>query len=278
MTPQLAGSRKALGLTLGVLLSLPLTSLAAAATDSTSTQVDMTDRLIIKYRIAADSRTAAERISRERDMAARSGLAVQRSHRNALGADILKLDRKLSVADAAQLAQDITRNDPTVEYAEPDRIMHPMFTPTAGNPFTFASGRDQYLACYGIAGRIPSNCNDISDYNDKQMCFGLSMRSQNACTTMTDRNMQLACYGMSIDYPSNCRDITDANMRNLCYAESSHTISYCHSVTDRNTQLLCYAISNGISSNCRDITNANDRQFCYAISSQNNGYCADIRQ
>jgi len=51
-------------------------------------------------------------------------------------------------------------------------------------------GRDQYLSCWGIAGNIVSNCNDVSDPNDQQMCRGLSMRSQSPCTSMTDRNMQ----------------------------------------------------------------------------------------
>jgi Zn-dependent metalloprotease len=153
-------------------------------------------------------------------------------------------------------------------------------TPGSGssNPFTYVSGRDEFLACYGIAGRISSNCRDISDYNDKQMCYALSTSSQGPCTTMTDRNMQLACYGMSINYPSNCRDITDPNMRNLCYGESSQNYNYCYSITDRNAQLLCFAISNGVSSNCRDISNPNDRQFCYGISSHINSYCGSIQQ
>jgi len=149
---------------------------------------------------------------------------------------------------------------------------------SAGNPFTYASGRDEFLACYGIAGRISSNCRDISDYNDKQMCYALSDSTQAPCASMTDRNMQLACYGMSINYPSNCRDITDSDMRNVCYAESYQDIGYCGNVTNRNTQLLCYALSNGISSNCDDITNANDRQFCYGVSTHNNSYCAAIQQ
>jgi phosphatidylserine/phosphatidylglycerophosphate/cardiolipin synthase-like enzyme len=150
--------------------------------------------------------------------------------------------------------------------------------PAAGNPFSFASGRDEYLACYGIAGGISSNCRDIADFNDKQMCYAMSDATQTPCTTMTDRNMQLACYGMSINIPSNCRDITDTNMRNFCYGESYQDPNYCTPITDRNTQLLCFAMSNGVSSNCRDITDPDDRQFCYGVSSQNNTYCATIQQ
>ncbi|HEY8132775.1 MAG TPA: M4 family metallopeptidase, partial [Thermoanaerobaculia bacterium] len=151
-------------------------------------------------------------------------------------------------------------------------------SPGASNPFTYGSGRDEFLACYGIAGRISSNCRDIADANDRQMCYAMSDRTQSPCWSITDRNMQLACFGMSIHYPSNCRDITDNNTRNFCYGVSYQNYTYCYSVTDRNMQLLCYAMSNGISSNCRDISNDNDRNFCYGVSSQYNGYCANIQQ
>lgn len=156
--------------------------------------------------------------------------------------------------------------------------IYPIPSASGGNPFTYVNGRDQFLACYGIAGRISSNCRDISDYNDKQMCYAMSDSYQSPCTSITDRNMQLACYGMSINWPSNCRDITDPNMQSFCYAESYRNYNYCFAITDRNTQLLCFAMANGISSNCRDISNANDRQFCYGVSSHNNSYCASIQQ
>jgi hypothetical protein len=87
---------------------------------------------------------------------------------------------------------------------------------STGNPFTYRSARDQFLACYGIAGRISSNCNDISDVNDKQACLAVSTSTQTPCTTsMTDRNMQLACYGIAFapNFPSNCRDITNPQMQ-----------------------------------------------------------------
>ncbi|MGB9107642.1 MAG: S8 family peptidase, partial [Telluria sp.] len=38
-------------------------------------------------------------------------------------------NRKVSVADAAKVAADLVASDASVEYAEPDRIMKPMFTP-----------------------------------------------------------------------------------------------------------------------------------------------------
>ncbi|HEY3053388.1 MAG TPA: hypothetical protein VGK04_08370 [Thermoanaerobaculia bacterium] len=149
------------------------------------------------------------------------------------------------------------------------------------NPFTYSRNRDEYLACWGIAGRISSNCNDISDYNDKQMCFALSTGSQSPCTTMTDRNLQLACYGMSVapNYPSNCRDISDASMRDFCYSVSSWgTWANCSGVSNAQERALCQALTYRNSSYCASITNANDRWFCYGAASHTNSYCGNIVQ
>jgi hypothetical protein len=147
-----------------------------------------------------------------------------------------------------------------------------------GNPFTYPTARDQFLACYGIAGQISSNCRDISDVNDRQMCYGMSDSTQTPCTqSMTDRNLQLACYGMSIDYGSNCRDITDVNMRQFCYGVSYNYAPDCDSIANANTRQLCYAMATSSSSYCSSITNTNDRQFCYAVSTRNSQYCASIQ-
>ncbi len=149
------------------------------------------------------------------------------------------------------------------------------------NPFTYSSARDQYLACWGIAGQISSNCTDISDLNDRQLCFGLSTGSQSPFSTMTDRNLQLACYGMSVapNYPSNCNDITDAGMKDFCYSVSSWGSSgSCSGVTSPSEKALCQALTYRNSSYCASITNANDKWFCYGTSSRTNSYCANIVQ
>ncbi len=149
--------------------------------------------------------------------------------------------------------------------------------PTSGNPFSYANARDQFLACYGMAGRISSNCRDISDFDDKQMCYSMSRSTQSYCTQMTDRNLQLACYGMSINWPSNCRDITDQALKNFCYGVSGNNSSKCNYITNTNTQLLCLALATDNSSHCSGISSSNDRQFCYGVSSLNNYYCASIQ-
>ncbi|HEX4963068.1 MAG TPA: PIG-L family deacetylase [Thermoanaerobaculia bacterium] len=150
---------------------------------------------------------------------------------------------------------------------------------STGNPFVYVSPRHQFLACYGIAGRISSNCDDITDLNDQKMCYALSTSSQTPCTTMTDRNLQLACYGMAFapNYPSNCRDVTDAQMRSFCYGVSSWgSMPDCNNVTDASTRALCYGMSLRNGSYCASITSSNDRQFCYGVSTHTNSYCATI--
>lgn len=147
----------------------------------------------------------------------------------------------------------------------------------SGNPFAFANARDQYLTCYGIAGRISSNCRDVSDFNDKKMCYSMSERTQSYCTQMTDRNLQLACYGMSINWSSNCRDITDATMKDFCYGVSGRSTGYCNNIGDGDTRRLCLAMATDDSAHCSGIGSSNDRQFCYGVSSHVNSYCASIQ-
>ena len=95
-----------------------------------------TDRLIIKYRnlpAAAATAGAAERATLHRpaqDAAARVGLRMQLLRVGALDAHVMKLERRMAHADAAQLARDIMASDPSVEFAEPDRILKPLLTPT----------------------------------------------------------------------------------------------------------------------------------------------------
>lgn len=148
-----------------------------------------------------------------------------------------------------------------------------------GNPFKFANGRDEWLACWGIAGRISSNCRDISDFQDKQMCYAMSDSIQSPCTQMTDRNLQLACYGMSVapNYPSNCYDITDPQLQDFCYSVSSlGSWASCSGVTNAADKALCQALTYQNTSYCASISNANDRWFCYGAASRNNSYCANI--
>lgn len=153
---------------------------------------------------------------------------------------------------------------------------------STGNPFMYRIPRDQQLACYGIAfaPNFPTNCTDISDPDDKQMCFGMSQNSQSPCTTIQDRNLQLACYGMSTapNNPTNCRDITDPQLQNFCYGvSSSGQMSNCNNLTDNNARAMCQGISLHDSSFCSSITNSNDQLFCQGIATRSQTPCTSIQ-
>jgi len=112
----------------GLVLLAPL---AAAAADG-----GFTDRIIVKYRsspaaaTAAASAAAADAQVRGTDLpAARFGVTMNRLRTTALGSQVLKVDRRMTLAEASRLAADIAASDPNVEYAEPDRMMHALLTP-----------------------------------------------------------------------------------------------------------------------------------------------------
>jgi serine protease len=109
---------------IGLMLCAPLAAMAADA--------GFTDRIIVKYRNTTAVAAAAGQATQLRGTdlpAARLGVTMSRLHATALGAQVLKVDRRLSNSEAAQLARDIAASDPSVEYAEPDRILRHAFTP-----------------------------------------------------------------------------------------------------------------------------------------------------
>jgi serine protease len=72
---------------------------------------------------------------------------VKESHSIATGARVFKLDRKVSLAEAAKLAAELKARDASVEYAEPDRMMHPLFTP---NDSMYSQQWDYFEATGGM--------------------------------------------------------------------------------------------------------------------------------
>ena len=92
---------------------------------------DTTDRMIVKYR----ARTPGNRrsvLSASRDTHGslhQAGVYAVSAHFNAQGAQVLRLDRHLPVDEMQQLAQRVMANDPTVLYAEPDRILKAQAAP-----------------------------------------------------------------------------------------------------------------------------------------------------
>ncbi|HEX7840026.1 MAG TPA: extracellular metalloproteinase [Kofleriaceae bacterium] len=151
-----------------------------------------------------------------------------------------------------------------------------------GNPFTYVRPRDQQLACFGIAftPNFPSNCRDILDPDDKQMCFGMSELLPDPCLSITDTNLQQACLSMSVapSSPSGCSNITDVEMQNFCFGVASGgSMPNCNNVTDGNTRALCLAMAIHDPSTCSNITNTNDSLFCQGVASRSQTPCISIQ-
>jgi serine protease len=103
---------------------------ACLSTSVFAADAGFTDRIIVKYRAVPATAAAQTQQLRGIDLpAARNGVSLARVRATALGSQVLKMDRKLSIAEATRLAADIAASDPNVEYAEPDRLMRRMFTP-----------------------------------------------------------------------------------------------------------------------------------------------------
>lgn len=90
---------------------------------------DMTDRVIVKYNASVTGQAAGAHHQAASKVAARLGLTIKPLRNTAQGATVMKLSNKMSVAEAAKLAEQIKAADSKVEYAEPDRIMRPLLTP-----------------------------------------------------------------------------------------------------------------------------------------------------
>lgn len=122
-----------------VALALGLAIGTAFAAQGVKPIID-TDRIIVKYRdsgvtaaqMASPSAATAmatvqsERQSRMQAAGSRLGASVKFLRGTGLGAQVWKLDRRRSLNEVAALAKQIAKDDPNVEYAEPDRIMHAM--------------------------------------------------------------------------------------------------------------------------------------------------------
>ena len=91
--------------------------------------VDHTDRLIVKFR--ASSGNAPYTImsaSRVHAMSAIAGVELATLRVMAGGAQVLQLPSRMPLNEVAAIAAKL-QNDPSVLYAEPDRMMRPMLTP-----------------------------------------------------------------------------------------------------------------------------------------------------
>jgi len=103
----------------------------------TETVIGQTDRMIVKYKDAMPSAKGVARVQamgqNRMSILSRSGqqfgLSMRAMHTTATGANVVKLSKRMSVAEVTALARDLKERDSNVEYAEPDRIMKKMLTP-----------------------------------------------------------------------------------------------------------------------------------------------------
>ena len=89
-----------------------------------------TDRVIVKYRRAANADALDERaLNAVRIAGNRAGLEISRLRGNARGGHVLRANRRMSMAEARRLADELRNGDADIEYAEPDRLMQAQYLP-----------------------------------------------------------------------------------------------------------------------------------------------------
>ena len=145
------------GLGVALAMAAPLGAMAGAPIDASSgsptiaraaANANVTDRLIVKYRsTATKSSMDAGTLQAASKVAAGRSMSLKHVRATALGAQVLQLDRSVSLAEAYELAREIEGADFNVEYAEPDRRMHALFTP---NDPQFAQQWHYFEAAGGI--------------------------------------------------------------------------------------------------------------------------------
>ena len=96
---------------------------------------DQTDRMIIKYRgngllVPEASSNSASLRGR---LASEMGVAMSQLRRTGLGADVMQLNKAMSVSELKGLAAKLMAEDSSIEYAEPDRKMYALLTPNDTN-------------------------------------------------------------------------------------------------------------------------------------------------
>ncbi len=92
---------------------------------------ESTDQLIIKYRAsaAASARADLQTMASAHAVLNPTGVQMRPLRRNAQDAHVMKLDRRMGLAELAAVARAMAAADPEIEYAEPDRLMQVQLTP-----------------------------------------------------------------------------------------------------------------------------------------------------
>jgi len=89
-----------------------------------------TDRFIVKYRDTRARALGAQARAAVTVAGNRQGVSIRYLRATATGAHVFSLGRHLGTADIEALAQSLKAGDPTIDYVEPDRLLHAMAVPT----------------------------------------------------------------------------------------------------------------------------------------------------
>jgi len=116
-----------------LLLNAAESSAAMNTLNATANSIEYVDRLIVKMRAPQGVQVAGSRVSvmNSNQMATISGMVgVQMTYMRPMAglAHVLRLPSRMPIDQAMVLANTLA-NNPAVEYAEPDRMLHPMRVP-----------------------------------------------------------------------------------------------------------------------------------------------------
>ncbi|HPF27869.1 MAG TPA: S8 family serine peptidase [Steroidobacteraceae bacterium] len=112
-----------------MLMRSGLTQAAEVAIPAHSAQLASVDQLIVKYKSAASAAERQARIDSLRASGARSGLDLTYLRDGFNGFFVLKINQTHSTHEIEQFASKLVREDPVIEYAEPDLRMAAFFVP-----------------------------------------------------------------------------------------------------------------------------------------------------
>ncbi|WP_305080375.1 S8 family peptidase [Microbulbifer sp. YPW16] len=109
---------------------VPATSMATATADTAA----VTDRLIVKYKNVPGASASAMAAQRMSDTAVsrlsrNAGAKLKHMRRLATGAQLLRLEKGANARDLGAIMQRL-RQDPEIEYVEPDLLLKPQTVPT----------------------------------------------------------------------------------------------------------------------------------------------------
>ena len=128
----LSRKKTLVGLGVTLILAAPLSAVAGGPVNApvpTGNQ-EFTTQIIVKYRNAATASVMdTNTMSTATAAASRRGLGLQHVRKLAQGAQVFRLNNRVTRDEADALAREIQANDPNVEYAEADGRLHALLTP-----------------------------------------------------------------------------------------------------------------------------------------------------